>query len=229
MPRRRGVAPGGSPRPTGQVLPLAVRSFGERPGSQVLIPPTRGDARLRGPPGDLVGFRTCGRPDTQDPRRGGCFAVRSGAEQREKNEENRENGAFRWMDQGWEHGEIEGWKSNPRGGQAERSLSGTLLSKRSAPPKKVPKFYYGHCFVLCSSTCKRLFGSCCICITARPLLSGRLCYVESVWVYFYICILKTSSQQNREEQNSLQNKEAFQISTKKIKSKPEGNRSLRRQ
>lgn len=41
----------------------------------------------------------------------------------------------------------EGWKSSPPGGRAERSLSGALLSKRSAPPKKVPKFYYGHCFV----------------------------------------------------------------------------------
>lgn len=54
------------------------------------------------------------------------------------------------MYQGWAPEEIKekGGEASPPGRQPERSLSGTLLSKLSAPPKKVPKFYCGHCFVL---------------------------------------------------------------------------------
>lgn len=178
--------------------------------------PAPGDAWGRGGRGEPRQARHAGPTERRMPRR----QERRGISERKK-EENRGRRSLsvdgsRLGTRGNKRGE--GWKSNPPGGRAERLLSGTLLSKRSAPPKKVPKFYYGHCFV---PLLKRLL-----------LLHSRYRSPTSIWevmLGLFGVFWKTNSRRSREEQNSLQKKEAFQISTKKIKSNPEGNRSLRRQ
>lgn len=84
FPQASRGGPGGVSKADRAGFAVGSKKFRGAAGQPGAHPPTRADARLRGPSGDLAGTRTCGRPDTQDPRRGGCFAVRSGAEQREK-------------------------------------------------------------------------------------------------------------------------------------------------
>lgn len=77
-----------------------------------------------------------------------------------------------------------GWKRSPRGGQEERSVSSGLLGKRSAPPKKQPKFYYGHCSVPLPKCLQKTFWL---------LMRSRYRSLNAVWevtLLVFVCLFE---------------------------------------